>query len=116
MVQEKEERNNANQVAGRVVDIEFDLMIQKKRKGMKPALPHISSEKTSICICVRKRPLFQKEMKQGEIDSISCANPYITIHEPKVKVDGITKYIQDHQFIFDNTFSHQEESHDIYQH
>ena len=83
---------------------------------MKPALPHISSEKTSICICVRKRPLFPKEMKQGEIDSVSCANPYITIHEPKVKVDGITKYIQDHQFIFDNTFSHQEESHDIYQH
>ena len=54
-------------------------------------------------------------MKQGEIDSISCANPYITVHEPKVKVDGITKYIQDHQFIFDNTFSNEEQSSDIYE-
>ena len=43
---------------------------------------------------MRKRPLFQKEAKKGEIDALSCANPKIVIHEPKIKVDGITKYIE----------------------
>jgi len=46
-----------------------------------------------ICVCVRKRPLFEKETQAGEIDSVSCSNPKIIIHEQKFKVDGITKYI-----------------------
>lgn len=44
----------------------------------------------------------------GEIDSISCANPQIKVHEPKYKVDGITKYVENHVFTFDNTFNEQE--------
>lgn len=32
----------------------------------------------------------------------------IKIHEPKYKVDGITKYIENHQFTFDNTFNEEE--------
>ena len=47
-----------------------------------------------ICVCVRKRPLFEKETRSGEIDVVTCSNPKIVVHEPKVKVDGITKYIQ----------------------
>jgi kinesin family protein 2/24 len=46
-----------------------------------------------ICICIRKRPLFPKETANGEIDSVSMCNPAVIVHEPKVKVDGITKYI-----------------------
>jgi kinesin family protein 2/24 len=42
---------------------------------------------------VRKRPVFKKEEQSGEIDSISAANPQIRVHEPKFKVDGITKYV-----------------------
>jgi len=57
-----------------------------------------------ICVCVRKRPLFTKEVENGEIDSVSCSNPKIYVHEPKKKVDGITKYIQNHEFTFDNTY------------
>ena len=49
----------------------------------------------NICICVRKRPLFDKEYAMGEIDCVSCSNPNIIVHEPKIKVDGITKYVQD---------------------
>lgn len=64
----------------------------------------------SICICVRKRPLFDKEYQLGEIDSCSASNPNIAVHEPKVKVDGITKYVQDTLFKFDNTFNENENS------
>jgi len=47
----------------------------------------------NICVCVRKRPLFEKEVNAGEIDAVSCFNPHIQVHEPKIKVDGISKYI-----------------------
>lgn len=68
-----------------------------------------------ICVCVRKRPLFQKELQAGEIDCVSCNNPTSTVHEPKIKVDGITKYIQNHDFKFDNCYNENETSSDVYQ-
>ena len=69
----------------------------------------------NICICVRKRPLFDKEYQSGELDSASTSNPKVVIHNPMVKVDGITKYIQDTTFSFDNTFNENENSQDMYQ-
>jgi kinesin family protein 2/24 len=68
-----------------------------------------------ICICIRKRPLFAKETANGEIDSASMCNPKVIIHEPKVKVDGITKYINNSSFEFDNTYSESEPSHSVYE-
>lgn len=47
-----------------------------------------------ICVFVKKRPVFNSELSQGEIDTVSCSNPFITVHECKYKVDGITKYIE----------------------
>lgn len=47
----------------------------------------------NICICVRKRPLFEKELTNGEIDAVSASNPHVVVHESKYKVDGITKYV-----------------------
>jgi kinesin family protein 2/24 len=46
----------------------------------------------------------------GEIDAVSASNPQVVVHEPKWKVDGITKYIQDTRFRFDNTFNENENS------
>lgn len=68
-----------------------------------------------ICIYFkRKRPIFKKEEVAGEIDALSCANPMIRVHEPKLKVDGITKYVENHTFQFDNTFNENEDSDEIY--
>lgn len=36
---------------------------------------------------------------------MSVANPLIWVGEPKYKVDGITKYIEDQDFLFDFAFS-----------
>jgi len=63
-----------------------------------------------ICICVRKRPLFEKEYLVGEIDAVSTSNPKVVVHQPKYKVDGITKYVGDTIFEFDNTFNENENS------
>jgi len=64
----------------------------------------------SICISVRKRPLFEKELAKGEMDAVSSSNPKIVVHEPKFKVDGITKFVKDTNFEFDNTFNENENS------
>ena len=63
-----------------------------------------------MCVSVRKRPIFKKELFNGEIDSVSCANPSVRILNPKFKVDGITKYIENYDFTFDNTFNENEDS------
>lgn len=36
------------------------------------------------------------------------------VHECKIKIDGITKYIEDHEFYFDNAFSDKETTSDVY--
>lgn len=91
------------------------MMIEDNKAKIGAALNHVSATKMSICINVRKRPLFDKEYQKGEIDAVSSSNPAIVVHEPKLKIDGITKYIQDTNFDFDNTFNENENSQDMYQ-
>ena len=83
-------------------------MMEKYRLGTKDAQTHSSTVNMKISVCVRKRPIFIKEATAGEMDSVSAANPIIRVHECKFKVDGITKYIENHDFNFDNTFSDNE--------
>ena len=45
---------------------------------------------------------------------MSTINPRFFIHECKIKVDGITKYIEDHEFVFDNSFHEKETTEDVY--
>lgn len=89
-------------------------MIEDERRKAPKALNHVSSNSMQICVCVRKRPLFEKEVSNGEIDAVTCPNPLVIVHEPKVKVDGITKYVQNSEFNFDNSYSEKESSNDLY--
>jgi kinesin family protein 2/24 len=41
-------------------------------------------------------------------------NPMVTVHECRYKVDGITKYIDNQDFQFDNTFADNESNEDLY--
>lgn len=65
-------------------------------------------------VCVRSRPLSKKELNSGEIDCISSINPRIIVHECKVKIDGITKYIDDSEFIFDNAYGESNTTEEIF--
>lgn len=85
-------------------------MIDAEKAKVGAALNHVSATKMQISINVRKRPLFDKEFQKGEMDAVSASNPYMRVHEPKFKVDGITKYIQNTNFEFDNTFNENENS------
>ena len=112
--QDKLDRDAQNKALGRNVDVDFDLLISQKRAEVRPALNHVSSVQMNICVCVRKRPLFEKETAAGEIDVVTVSNPKIYIHNPQYKVDGITKYIQNNDFSFDNSYHESEDAVPIY--
>lgn len=67
-----------------------------------------------LCVCVRKRPIFKKELLEGDNDCLSVSNPEIKIFSQKLKVDGITKFLEENHFRFDNTFNENETTEDLY--
>ena len=91
-------------------------MIKKNTVALDVQLeePHVTADSAKILVCVRKRPIFKKELSIGEIDCVSSLNPRLYIHECKMKIDGITKYVEDHEFLFDNVFGDNHTTNDLY--
>ncbi|KAI8373831.1 P-loop containing nucleoside triphosphate hydrolase protein [Blakeslea trispora] len=68
-----------------------------------------------IRVCVRKRPLNKKEIERAEKDIAPTVGVRsINVNEPKMKVD-LTKYIEQHNFTFDDVFDMDESNEKIYQ-
>ena len=89
-------------------------MVEQNMRNVSPMRAHIPADELKICVCVKKRPVFMNELSNGEIDCVSVSNPVITVHECKYKVDGITKFVDNSEFIFDNSFSHSESNDELY--
>ena len=100
----------------KLIDKDYQKMIKNKKADLEDYEPdpHVEVGNSKIFVVVRKRPISKKEQLNGEIDNITCLNPKITVHECKIKIDGITKYLEDHHFYFDNTFSENESTQEIY--
>lgn len=100
----------------KLIDKDYQRMIRNKKGDLEDYEPdpHVEVGNSKIFVVVRKRPLSKKEQLNGEIDNITCLNPKITVHECKIKIDGITKYLEDHHFYFDNTFAENESTQEIY--
>ena len=98
------------------IDDEFNFLIQKKKLQIEyqQPKPYKTSENSKIFVCVRKRPIFQKELMEGEIDCVSAINPKIYIYDCKIKIDGYTKYIDVNEFNFDNSFNENDNTHLLY--
>ena len=99
----EEQRNRDNGTPG---DVDFQRMIRVFRTDsaqMPPEESHRVNE-DKICICVRKRPISQKEVKRNDHDSVSCSNPVVIVHDCKLKVDGISKYLDNTSFEVDHAF------------
>ena len=62
---EKSKRNEINKEKGNNCDVEFDIMIEKERFKTPFLSKHTSSTQMKLCVNVRKRPLFEKEIKKG---------------------------------------------------
>ena len=92
------------------LDYDFENLIHQKKLQIEnmEAEPHSTSENSKIYVCVRKRPIFEKEILNGEIDCISAINPKVCIYDCKLKIDGYTKYIDTNDFYYDNVFNENE--------
>lgn len=85
---------------------EFINMIREYRKmiDIRPLMEGESVDNHQISVCVRKRPLNQKEVMRKEVDVVCIPNKNtLIVHEPKTKVD-LTKYLDNQKFRFDYTF------------
>ena len=63
----------------------------------------------NICLC-KKKPIFNKEIQNAEIDCVSAINTKVFIYDCKLKIDGYTKYINTYEFYFDNVFKENEDT------
>jgi kinesin family member 2/24 len=122
---ERKQEEERNLAAGNPGDVDFIGLVRSWRAVHKnDAEPHYgpgsspaSSTNTTtskLCICVRKRPLSEKERVKQDHDSISCYNPHIWVHSAKYKVDGITKYLTHTSFKLDHAFNEHCSTQDVY--
>jgi kinesin family protein 2/24 len=121
MVERKKERAQEEQrniAAGNPGDVDFIGMVRRWRQQHAQEIePHDSCDAhPRICICVRKRPISEKERARNDHDSVTCLNPAVWIHSSKVRVDGITKYLDQTSFTFDHAFSEEASTEDVYKH
>lgn len=87
---------------------EFAMMIKDFREKIKfhPLKADDPVVESQITVCVRKRPLNDKEHRNREVDVITIpTKERLILHEPKNKVD-LTKYLENQQFRFDYVFDH----------
>ncbi|CAO3572215.1 unnamed protein product [Mortierella alpina] len=87
-----------------------------ERKGTlgRSSSVHLGNEMTArIRVCVRKRPLSNKEIHRGEKDMATVAGRQLAVDEPKVRLD-MTKFIERHKFVFDEVFDSDASNEDVY--
>ena len=46
-----------------------------------------------------------REVREKDYDSVTCSNPMVVVHACKLKVDGITKFLDNTNFEFDHAFA-----------
>ena len=118
MEDEKQYKKNIikNQTFIQKADEDYNFLIQKKKLQIEyqQPKPYKTSENSKIFVCVRKRPIFQKELMEGEIDCVSAINPKVYIYDCKIKIDGYTKYIDVNEFNFDNAFNENDNTNLLY--
>ncbi|KAM5217182.1 kinesin-like protein KIF2B [Hipposideros larvatus] len=81
-------------------------MIEECRRHLdSSAMPTLQRrEDHRICVCVRKRPLNQREATMKDLDIITIpSDSVVMVHESKQKVD-LTRYLENQTFCFDHAF------------
>lgn len=112
---DKAAEEQSNRDSGISGDVDFMRMIKNYReKSIPEEQTHNISANSKICICIRKRPISQKETNRNDNDCVSCSNPLVIVHDCKLKVDGITKYLDNSSFEFDHTFHEDNSTDNIY--
>ena len=106
-----------NERKGRPGDVDFQRMIRRfRRDDMNTAMPHDRTGPLKINVVVRKRPVSEQEVLRKDYDSVSCSNPIVHVHHCKLKVDGITKFLDNTTFQVDHAFHESAPNEEVYIH
>lgn len=120
--QEMKEEEKRNAELGVVGDADFVRMIAEWREAQPAAEVHEPfdcdaggrAKGKELCICVRKRPIGRREVEKSDHDAVSCTNPAVVVHDCRHRVDGITKYLNNARFVFDQAFSESVHTDEVY--
>lgn len=79
------------------------------------ARPAEDSNSNSVRVCVRKRPIFNYEIKDHEFDVITCVGQKtIVVHDARMHADMKRQYLHHYEFNFDNVFSEKASNEEVY--
>mmetsp|Transcript_125153 Transcript_125153/g.286766 ORF Transcript_125153/g.286766 Transcript_125153/m.286766 type:complete len:690 (-) Transcript_125153:66-2135(-) len=95
-------------------DVDFVRMIKQYREQVPPPRPFIQNSEV-LWVGVRKRPQSQKEIATRELDCLTVSNPGMVVSECRRKFDGITKWLDNHDFQFDAAFDVHQPTGDVYE-
>lgn len=112
---DREEKRIINAELGQQGDVDFYIKIEKFKNYVRnnyKARPY-NQKDSKIQVVVRKRPIFESEKLEGNIDCITTLNPICLIHETKLKIDGISKVLDNQFFCFDHSFGEDNTSEEI---
>ena len=69
-------------------------------------------------VCVRKRPIFPHEVKQGEYDVVTCllrsGTAHVVVHDARMHPDMKKMFINHHAFSFDAVFGEATSNRSVY--
>lgn len=72
-------------------------------------------ENGNIRVCVRKRPIFSREVSAGEFDVVTCCGPgTAVIHDARMHSDMKRRFINNIAFDFDKVFNEKARNEDVY--
>eukprot|EP00039_Didymoeca_costata_P003918 m.70485 g.70485 ORF g.70485 m.70485 type:complete len:740 (+) comp12138_c0_seq1:232-2451(+) len=96
---------------------EFGEMIRKycENQVVQKGIPaDASASDRKISVCVRKRPMNNRELERCDVDVTTIPDgEHTLIHECKNKVD-LTKYLEHHKFRFDHSFDETVDNAQVY--
>lgn len=58
----KMKKEKINEAMGKKGDVEFETMIEQHKYKVHLLMEHQPSSQMKLCVCVRKRPIFKKEL------------------------------------------------------
>jgi len=99
---------------GKFGDSDFVGMIEKYRMTLAEPQSHVLGD-GKINVAVRKRPVSERERAAMDHDAVTCSNPLVVVHHCKLKVDGITKTLENTMFEFDHAFDEHSTNEEVYE-
>ncbi|CAD7959783.1 unnamed protein product [Amoebophrya sp. A25] len=98
----------------------FQAVIEKVRAGALPELaPPTDSlppyKSNSVKVFVRKRPMFEKDLRKEDFDTVTVHPGHVNIHNCLYQADLKTQFVQHNSFHLDNCFGEHATNDDVYQ-